>query len=150
MFSEQILFNVCSSWEFVFHVLSLLQCLQLSTVYVLNQVPHVLVSVRLAMSLKIFLDQYLLLLADRLSLQCLIRSILKPTLGSLHMYSPPLSEENQKPSHLLTVHPSYSQYETVHQASPAAELKGLSLQPSLMWYLSKGRALQLSKTSQLF
>ena len=150
MFSEQILFNICSPWEFVFHVLSLLQCPQLSTVYVLNQVPHVLVSVRLAMSLKIFLDQYLLFLADRLSLQSLIRSILKPTLGSLQMYSPPLSEANQKPSHLLTVHLSHSQHETVHQASPAAEPKGISLQSSLMWYLSEGRALQLSKTLELF
>lgn len=72
-------------------------------------IPHVLVSVWLAMSLKIFLDQYLLFLADRLSLQSLIGSILKTTLGSLQMYSPPLSEANQKPSHLLTVHLSHSQ-----------------------------------------
>lgn len=149
MFSEQTLFNVCSPWEFVFHVPSLLQCLQLSTVYVLNQVPRVLVSVWLAMSLKIFLDQYLLFLAHRLSLQSLIRSILKPTLGSLQMYSPPLSEANQKPSHLLTVHLPHSQYETVPQVSPAAEPKGLSLQSSLMRYLREGRALQLSKTFQL-
>lgn len=102
--SEQTLFSVCSPWEFVFHVLSLLQCLQLSAVYILRQVPQVLVSARLATSLKTFLDQYSLFLADRLSLLSLIRSILKPTPGSLQMYSPPLSKASQKLSHLLTEH----------------------------------------------
>lgn len=107
-----------------------------------------------AMSLKIVLDQYLLFLADRLSVQSLISSVLKPMPGSLQALLANLSSlrSKAKPSFWcrpLTLNLSHNQHDLLLPSSPTPEPRGLSLHSSLTWDLREGRVLQLSKTLQL-